>query len=147
MAKQAHIIVKAFAKTGVIAVIDEVTGYQNVRKREALEAILNKYLRTEFAVWAKTFSDQFYKEIFRLKGWVYDPKSIKRTSVIGKYTNDIVYKRLAPGILKELQNRNPVLDGGYRKAKHFQLLTEDIGHPALVQHLHAVLALMRASSN
>jgi len=106
---------------------------------------LEKYLRREFAAWAKTFPDEFYKEIFRLKGWVYNPNTIKRPSVIGRYTNDIVYTRLAPNILEELQNRNPVLEGGYRKVKHHQFLTEDIGHAALAQHLFAVIALMRAS--
>ena len=146
LAEQAHVIVRAFAKTGVIAVIDEATGYQEVRNRNALEAIFYKYLKKEFAAWAKTFPDEFYKEIFRLKGWAYDPKSVKRPSIIGKITNDIVYSRLAPGILQELQNRNPVLPSGHRKARHHQLLTDDIGHPALAQHLYAAMALMRATT-
>lgn len=65
--------------------------------------------------------------------------------VIGKYIKDIVYARLAPGILEELQAGNPPDDKGRRKGKHHQLLTEDVGHPALAQHLHAVIGLMRAS--
>jgi hypothetical protein len=145
LAEKANIIVKAFAKTGVVALIDEATGYQQVRKREALQAILDKYLRAEFAAWAKTFPDEFYEQIFRLKGWTYNPKSVRRPSVIGKYTNDIVYSRLAPGILKELETKNPILDSGRRKARHHQFLTDDIGHPALSQHLFAVISLMRAS--
>lgn len=147
LADKADIIVKAFAKTGVIAVIDEVTGYQQIRKREALQAILDKFLRKEFAAWAKTFPDEFYQQIFRLKGWSYNPKSVKRPSVIGRYTNDIVYSRLAPGVLEELQRRNPVSNTGFRKGRHHQLLTDEIGHPALAQHLYAVIALMRASSS
>lgn len=34
---------------------------------------------------------------------------------------------------------------GNRKARHHQFLTDDIGHPALAQHLYAVLCLMRVS--
>jgi hypothetical protein len=34
---------------------------------------------------------------------------------------------------------------GRRKGKFTQLLTEDVGHPALAQHLHAVTVLMTAS--
>lgn len=147
LAAKADIIVRAFAKTGVIAVIDEATGYQEIRKKEALQAILDKYLRKEFAAWAKTFPDEFYKQIFKLKGWPFEPGTVKRPSVIGKYTNEIVYQRLAPGILEELKARNPILNNGKRKAKHFQYLTEEIGHPALAQHLYAVIALMKASSN
>jgi P63C domain len=59
-------------------------------------------------------------------------------------TKDIVYARLAPQILDELEKRNPI-EGGRRKGAHHQLLTEDVGHPALVQHLHAVVTLMRVS--
>lgn len=31
--------------------------------------------------------------------------------------------------------------------RHHQWLTEDIGHPALQQHLHAIIALMYAAPN
>jgi hypothetical protein len=58
----------------------------------------------------------------------------------------IVYERLLPGILKQLEERNPKDDTGKRKRKHHQWLTEDVGHPALAQHLYAVTALMRAST-
>lgn len=59
-------------------------------------------------------------------------------------TKDIVYHRLAPGLLDELERRNPIA-GGRRKTKHTQWLTEDVGHPALAQHLHAVITLMRVT--
>jgi hypothetical protein len=57
-----------------------------------------------------------------------------------------VYARLAPQILEELERRNPIEDGR-RKGAHHQWLTEDVGHPALAQHLHAVITLMRVSKN
>jgi hypothetical protein len=65
---------------------------------------------------------------------------------VGKYTNDLIYERLAPGILEELEARNPKDERGYRRGKHHQLLTEDVGHPALAQHLHATIGFMRASA-
>ena len=72
--------------------------------------------------------------------------SIARPGVVGRYTNDIVYERLAPGILEELQRLNPSQEDRGRARKHHQYLTDDIGHPALAQHLHAVIGLMRASA-
>ena len=69
----------------------------------------------------------------------------KAPNVGGKLTNDVVYERLAPALLAELESRNPKDDRGRRKSTHHQWLTEDIGHPALAQHLHAVIGLMRAS--
>jgi hypothetical protein len=72
---------------------------------------------------------------------------INRPSVVGKYTNDIVYQRLAPGILDELKRLNPKDEKGQREGKHHQLLTDDIGIPALQQHLFATVGFMRASAN
>jgi hypothetical protein len=68
-------------------------------------------------------------------------------SVVGKYTRDTVYARLAPGVLRELEQRNPVQESGRRKVKHHQFLTADIGCPSLSNHLWAVIALMRISSS
>jgi hypothetical protein len=36
---------------------------------------------------------------------------------------------------------------GMQKGKLHQLFTDDVGHPALAQHLHAVTTLMRASKS
>ena len=145
-AQAAEIVMRALANLGVIALIDEATGYQDTRDRDALQAILDKYLQKEFAAWAKRFPDSFYREIFRLRGWSWTAMSVARPGVVGRYTNDIVYERLAPGILQELQSINPTLDDGGRARKHHQFLTDDIGHPALAQHLHTVIGLMRASA-
>lgn len=146
-AKQAEILVRSLSKVGIVALVDEVTGYQEVRDREALQAILDKYLRKEFAAWAKRFPDEFYQHIFRMRGWQWQGMYINGPRVLANYTNDIVYKRLAPGILQELERLNPKDDRGVRRAKHHQYLTEDVGHPALAQHIYAVMGLMRVSQN
>ena len=48
-------------------------------------------------------------------------------------------------ILDELERRNPKDEKGYRKARHHQFLTDDVGHPALAQHLYGVIGLMRVA--
>jgi P63C domain len=145
-AQKAEMLMRGLAHIGIIALVDEATGYQEIRDRLALQAILDAYLRKELAAWAKRFPDEFYQQMFRLKGWQWRGMSVNRPSVVGKYTNDIVYERLAPGILEELQSRNPKDDKDKRPVKHHQWLTEDVGHPALAQHLHAVIGFMRAST-
>ena len=47
-------------------------------------------------------------------------------------------------MLEQLKHKNPINDKGNRRSKHFQWLTEDIGHPALAQHMHALIGFMRA---
>lgn len=142
--KTCDMMVRALATVGIAALVDEATGYQEVRDRAALQEILDRYLRKEFAAWAKTFPNEFYREIFRLKGWVWKGMRVNRPQCVANYTKDLVYARLAPGILEELEARNPIVNGK-RKTKLFQWLTEDIGHPALAQHIHAVIGLMRAA--
>lgn len=142
-AVNAEILYDGFGEIGIIALVDEATGYQEVRDRLALQEILDRYLQKEFAAWAKKFPDEFYKQIFRLRGWTWKGMKVNRPQCVANYTNDIVWSRLTPGILQELQSRNPVLENGRRKGLHTQLLTTDIGDPALAQHLYGVIGLMR----
>jgi len=146
IAEQCEILVRGFARVGIIALVDEATGYQEVRDRRALNAILDKYLRDERAAWAKRFPDDFYKEMFRLRGWQWRGMKVNRPSVVGHYTNDLVYDRLAPELVDRLQKLNPKDDHGHRKSKHHQWLTDDYGIPELGQHLFALVSLMRAST-
>jgi hypothetical protein len=145
-AKFCEILVRSLAKVGIIALVDEATGYQEIRDKKALQEILDKYLMKEFAVWAKRFPDEFYKQMFRLRGWQWRGMRVNRPSVVGKYTNDLIYQRLAPGVLDELQKRNPKDEKGNREGKHHQLLTPDLGIPALQNHLFATTKFMEASA-
>lgn len=138
---------RGFANVGIISLIDEVTNFQEIRDRLALQEILDKYLLPYQAAWAKRFSDDFYKAIFRLKKWPYDPSSVKHPSIIGTMTNDIVYARLAPGILEQLKERTPKDEKGRRKFRFHQWFTEDLGHPKLQEHLVKAMTLMDASPN
>ena len=146
MAKQADMLVRGLAETGIVALVDEATGYQEVRARDALQAFLDRFLRKELAAWVKTFPDEFFQEMFRLKGWEWKGTS-KRPGVVGHYINDLIYDRLGPGVLEELQRKNPSDGHGRRKGKHTQWLTEDIGHPVLAQHMYATIGAMRAHND
>ncbi len=146
IAAQCEILVRSFAKVGIIALVDEATGYQYIRTRQALAEILEMFISDEKLKWAKTFPDDFYANLFRLRGWRYHPISVKRPILVGKLTNDIVYERLAPGVLDELKKKNPKDVKGRRKSKFFQWLTDDIGNPKLREHIFAVTALMKAAS-
>lgn len=147
IAKRCEILVRGFARVGIIALVDEATGFQNVRARRALEKILEKFIADELAKWAKRFPDEFYQELARLRGLHYSEIATRRPGYIGRLTNDIVYERLAPGVLDELRSKTPKDQRGRRKHKYHQWLTEDVGHPKLREHLFAVVALMRASPN
>jgi hypothetical protein len=147
IARRCEILVRGFARVGIIALVDEATGFQEVRARQALEKILEKFISDELLKWAKMFPDEFYQQMARLRGLHYSEIATKRPPYIGKLTNDLVYERLAPGVLTELKKITPKDDKGRRKHRYHQRLTEDIGNPRLREHLWAVIGLMRASSN
>ena len=144
--QRAHALNRGLRRIGIIGLVDEATGYQEIRARKALATILEKFIAEELQPWTMTFPYEFYDQIFRLKGWP-GPDGVKRPSVIGHYTNDFVYARLAPGVLAELRRKNPKLPAGYRKSRHHQWFTPDFGDPRLKEHLAAVTALMRAAPN
>jgi hypothetical protein len=141
IATKCKILLKAFSQLGIIALVDEATGFQDDRDRRALAIILEKFIAKELRRWVKTFPLEYYKQLCRLKGVPFSA-DMKLPQFFGHLTNDIVYRRLAPGVLRALRRKNPVVENGRRKHKHFQHLTEDIGHPKLLQHLGSVVTLM-----
>ena len=146
-AQNAEILMRGLAHVGIVALIDEATGYQYERERDELHKLLAVYLSEERLAWAKRFPDEFYRQIYRLKKWTW-PSGANRTPLVGKITNKIVYERLPNGVLNELQVRNPTNPGtGKRKWKHHQFLSEDIGQPDLRDHLLQLIAIMRISSS
>lgn len=142
-AQQAEILTRALAETGIVALIDEATGYEKVRPQNALQAYLEMVILKELAAWAKRFPDEFYENIYKLKGWKWPGMGKNRFSVVAHYTNDLIYSRLGPGILEELRAKSPKTDRGRRPNRLHQWLTEDIGHPLLAQHMHSVMMFQR----
>jgi hypothetical protein len=146
IARAAEIIVRGLARVGIIALIDEATGYQDVRSRDALAKILEAYVADELQPWVKTFDVDWYKEMFRLRSIPFDPSSVSRPPYFGHLTNDIVYKRLAPGVFEELKAER-ARDVKKKRGKMHQQLTTEIGHPKLREHIASVTTVMKLSDN
>jgi hypothetical protein len=146
-ADAADIVIRSFAKVGIIAVIDEVTGYQGIRPQDALQAYLQKLIRKELAAWVKRFPDEFYENIYKLKGWRWPGMQKNRFSVVAYYTRDLVYERIAPGLLEELEKKSPPNEKGQRPNKLHQWLSEDVGNPMLAQHLYSLIMFQRLALN
>lgn len=148
IAKNAEIIIRSVAKVGIIALVDEVTGYQYDREKDELQKILKAYISEELLPWQKRFPDIFYKELFRLNGWDFTIKDIrKRPGVIGKWTNTLIYEQLPKGVLDELKKKNPISESGNRKVRFHQFLTLDIGEPNLNAQINQIITLFQLSDN
>lgn len=139
---EADILIRSLAKVGIIALIDEAAGYQHEREKDELQKILKAYIAEELLPWQKRFPDVFYQELFRLNGWDYTVRGIKRRpGIIGKWTNKLIYEQLPPGVLDELKRRTP------KSARLHQSLTADIGQPELAAQITQVVTIFRLSDN
>ena len=146
IAERAEIIVRGLATAGTIALVDEATGYRRIREERALGAILERYVAEELRPWTRTIPYEFYRRLYKLRGWP-GPEGQKRTAQVGRDTNDLIYERLPPRVLEELKARTPRLPSGSLKNRHVQWFTPEHGHPQMEKHMEGVMALMRAAPN
>jgi P63C domain len=146
-AEMAQILLKGIAVIGIYGLIDEATGYQDIRDRVALQAILEEWLGKELARWAKTFQDDFYSELFRLKWQTSPGPKGRKPGVVAHWTKDIIYDRLTPGLLRELERLARDEETGKRRGRLFQWLSQQHGYVKLTEHLSNVTFLMKASPN
>ena len=146
-AAAAEILVSGFARVGIIALVDEATGFQRDRARDDLAKIIQAYVAKELQKWVKTFPPEYYEQIYRLRGWDYNALSSRRLPLVGKITNDVVYSRLAPGVQQELAKLAVRDERGRLRSKLFQGLTPQAGHPKLREHLSVLVAVMKLSGS
>ena len=139
VADRLYAIMTAFAKVGLDAIIDEVTGYQYDREHDELQRLLSLYISEELMPWAKRFPDEFYKQMFRLKGWTYNGKN--RPQYVGKLTNHYIYEQLPDEVLEELKQKTP------KNKRLHQSLTDEVGIPHLDKQLQKTIGLMQASDS
>lgn len=148
IAERCEILLRGFARVGIIALVDEATGFQRDRTATALARILETFIAKELQRWVQTFPPEYYEQIFRLRDMDYSKDIVQKPRYFGVLTNDIVYDRLAPGVLDQLKKANPKDETtGRRKHKNFQWLTSNIGYPKLREHLGAVIATMKLSND
>jgi hypothetical protein len=144
IAARAEMLLMAFAKVGIIALVDEATGFQYDRPRRDLEEQLKQFLSESLRQWVRTFPADYFKHLCRLRG-VELRADMKLPQYFGKLTNNLIYRRIAPGLLKKLKERR--LERGSPGNKLTQWLSEDIGVRAVLVHLGTVVGLMKINNN
>jgi len=147
MIRAADVLMRGLANVGIIALVDEATGYQRDRAKDALSKILEEFIAKELRPWVHTFPNEFYEQLFRLRGLSFPSSTVKRPQYFGTLTNNIIYARLAPSVLEELKKATPRDSKGRLKQQLHRRLTDDVGHPRLREHLAAVVTLMKVSNN
>lgn len=141
LATQAEIIMRSYAKVGIIALIDEATGYQKVRAKNALQLKLKAYIADEMQEWAKQFPDEFFFELARLENVHYSPRS--RPLRWGKYIMNFVYRAIDQDVAKELKDRTP----NPHKGENLHQWLQVYGKEQLNAQIYQVLGIMKTCKN
>jgi hypothetical protein len=147
IADACRLLSRGLTRVGIIGLVDEATGYQKERAASALAKILEQFIAKELRSWVPTFPESFYEQICRLRDLDYPQYTIKRPQYFGHLTNDIVYRRLAPGVLEELKKATPRDMAGRHKQQLHRRLTPDLGHPKLREHMSSVVTIMKLSKD
>lgn len=145
--KAADVLMRGLAHVGIIALVDEATGFQRDRAKDALTKILEQFIAKELRPWVHTFPNDFYEQLFRLRGLQYPRDSVKRPRYFGHLTNNIIYDRIAPAVREKLLEVTPRKADGRLKTHLHRRLTDDVGHPKLREHLASVVTVMKLSDN
>lgn len=145
---QAEIIIRASAKVGIIALIDEATGYILDKRREEYRELFREFLREEFRTWKQEFPDEFFEMIYRLYNLKRTPGT-RHPQFFGHFIRRYIYAPLANSngaILEMLDEKNPVVyTNGGRRYKMFQYLSDVIGVEAFRRHLWKTVGIGSAA--
>jgi hypothetical protein len=140
IADRALILIRGLASVGIIALIDEATGFQYERPRRDLEELLKKFLSEGLRRWVRTFPGDYFKHLCRLKNVPLRP-DMKLPQYFGHLTNDLIWRRIAPGLLRALKERRS--ERGSPSNKLHSWTSEEVGKPELLLHLGTVVGLMK----
>ncbi|MCA3719658.1 P63C domain-containing protein [Phenylobacterium sp.] len=145
IAHRCRVILSGLTRVGLIALIDEATGYQKRRDANELQKILSAYLLPEHRPWIQAVPDEFTKEIYRVYGWERKPQN-RGPRYAGKLIRQLVYERMPKPVLPALDQSNPS-ENGRRKRKHHQFLTPQQGLDHFRSQVITIMTLLRISAN
>lgn len=140
MAIKASMFLSACAKVGLVALIDESTGYQYERAEDALQVKLRAFIADELRAWEKTFPDELWMEFGRLTGWKGSLNS--RPKWWGKLVIEMIYDTLDADVADYLKNNKPPVG-----VRWHQQLTDNLGVRQLVSRCFEVIGMAKTCTD
>jgi len=137
LAKRAEIVLRACAKVGIEALIDEATGYDKFKEKREYQLKLQAFIAEDMQEWVKTFPDEFWVELARLEGVRYSPRF--RPIRWGKYVMAFVYDAIDKDVANKLRQINKEPEKGHN---HHQWLAA-FGRDRLYRQLGSVITIMK----
>jgi len=151
LAIQAEIIIRASAKLGIVALVDDATGFIADKRREQYKELFKEFIREEVSWYQSEFPDQLFDVIYKIYGLPRKADAKNHPQFFGKFIRKYIYEPLANSngaILEMLDEKNPVVyASGGRRYKMFQFLSDVVGLPSLRAHLWQVIGIGNSVRN
>lgn len=153
LAKQAEIIIRAAAKVGIVALIDEATGFIADKRREEYRELWQKCIREEARKWEeREFPEDLFEIFYKTYGLKrLNPDSTKHPKFFSKLIRKYIYEPLLNSngaILELLDEKNPVVyANGGRRYKMWQFLDEEVGTPAVRAQIWQFVGIGKGARN
>ena len=145
IAQTCEMLLRSFARVGIVALIYEQLGFEKYKHPEALKLLIESYLAEEIRAWSKEFPDELFFQMDRLYG-NQKTTSRNRPKYYAKFIRKYIYDPIEKGlVLHELDNRNPTNEKGIRKHRFHSLLNEEKGLRVLRAQIWQTIALLRTS--
>jgi hypothetical protein len=142
IAVNANAFLRACAKVGIIALVDEATGYQEERPIDELQFKLKLFLVEEMRKWEKTFPDDLWVQFGRLTNW--KGSLHQRPKYWGHLVMELIYEYLDADVADWLKANTPKPNHGQN---YHQWLSEQYGLKKLVEHIWKVIGIASTCQN
>ncbi|SFO43890.1 P63C domain-containing protein [Roseovarius lutimaris] len=153
LARQAEILIRSAAKVGIVALIDEATGFIADKRQDEYRHIWQECIREEARKWENAeFPDDLFEVFYNVYGLKrLNPDSTKHPKFFSKLIRKYIYQPLLNSngaILEQLEEKNPVVyANGGRRYKLFQFLSDEIGLPAVKAQIWQVVGIARGAKS
>ena len=141
------VLESGFANRGIIALVDDATGYRGDQLKEDVLRVIAAYMSPTLIQLTKMFPPEFFEEIYRLHGWEYRPGKTTHPQYTGRFIITYVYEPLPPGVLEEMKARLPKNENGNRRSQLWRTLSINTGIPHLDRQIGDVMLLMRLAAD
>lgn len=136
IAMTAVTFLQASSAVGLIALVDEATGYQYERASDALQLKLQLFLEKEMRKWESTFPEQLWIEFGRLTNW--KGPVHHRPKYWGKLVMELIYGYLDKDVAKWLKENAPKPMKGQN---YHQWLSSQYGLKKLTEHTWMIIGM------
>lgn len=145
IAQQCEILVRAFARVGITALIYEQLGFEKLKHPDAFRMLIESYLSEELRKWSKEFPDELFIQMDKIYGNE-RTTSRNRPMYYAKFIRKYIYDPIEKGqVLTELDKKAEKTATGKKKTRLHQGLNEEKGLPNLRAQIWQVIGVLKTS--